>query len=83
MSSPDFQAEQAFARTFLGLLSRQPITYNDDYHQPLESSLKRVPVLQVSTQPIIHGSLFFVFDLVVDSFANSFLVPLSQLTHKW
>ena len=42
------QAERAFARTFLNTLSTQPITYADDYQQPSQHSLKRVPVLPVS-----------------------------------
>jgi len=42
------QAERAFAQTFLNTLSTQPIIYADDYQQPSEYSLKRVPVLHVS-----------------------------------
>lgn len=41
------QAEQAFAQTFLNTISTQPITYADDYQQPPENSLKKVPVLPV------------------------------------
>jgi len=41
------QAETTFARTFLNTLSTQPIIYADDYQQPLEQSLKRIPVLPV------------------------------------
>lgn len=41
------QAETAFVKTFLNTLSNQPVTYADDYQQPLENSLKRVPVLPV------------------------------------
>jgi len=41
------QAETAFVKTFLNNLSNQPITYSDDYQQPLEKSLKRVPVLPI------------------------------------
>jgi len=41
------QAETAFVKTFLNNLSNQPITYSDDYQQPLEKSLKRVPVLLI------------------------------------
>ncbi|KAF7986290.1 hypothetical protein HWV62_35230 [Athelia sp. TMB] len=39
------QAETVFVRGFLNSLSNQPITYGDDYQQPLQNSLKRVPVL--------------------------------------
>jgi len=41
------QAEIAFVKTFLNNLSNQPIAYSDDYQQPLEKSLKRVPVLPI------------------------------------
>jgi len=41
------QAEQAFVKTFLNTLSSQPVTYADDYQQPPEHSLKKVPVLQI------------------------------------
>ncbi|KAF9010105.1 hypothetical protein BDQ17DRAFT_1406288 [Cyathus striatus] len=44
------QAEQAFAKTFLNTLSTQPIAYGDDYQQPLQNSLKKVPILQASAQ---------------------------------
>ncbi|KAJ7104407.1 hypothetical protein B0H15DRAFT_918930 [Mycena belliarum] len=42
------QAEQAFLRVYINTLSTQPITYKDDYQQPPENSLKKVPVLQIS-----------------------------------
>ncbi|KAF8962562.1 hypothetical protein BDZ97DRAFT_2021663 [Flammula alnicola] len=45
------QAEKAFARTFLNTLSSQPITYADDYQQPSQYSLKRVPVLPIAVPP--------------------------------
>jgi len=41
------EAETAFVKTFLNNLSNQPVTYSDDYQQPLEKSLKRVPVLPI------------------------------------
>ncbi|KZP24986.1 ubiquitin-like protein [Athelia psychrophila] len=41
------QAETVFVRTFLNNLSNQPVTYGDDYQQPLQNSLKRVPVLPI------------------------------------
>ncbi|EAU89389.1 ubiquitin family protein [Coprinopsis cinerea okayama7 len=52
MASADFQAEQAFARSFLNTIGRQPITYNDDYRQPLQSSLRKVPVLGIPVPPV-------------------------------
>ncbi|RDB27911.1 Ubiquitin [Hypsizygus marmoreus] len=45
------QAEQAFVKTFLNTLSTQPLTYSDDYQQPPENSLKRVPVLPIPVPP--------------------------------
>lgn len=41
------QAETAFVKTYLSTITNQPITYGDDYQQPLQNSLKRVPVLPV------------------------------------
>lgn len=51
MSSNFEQAERAFARTFLNTLSTQPITYSNDYQQPPEQTLKRVPVLSIAVPP--------------------------------
>ncbi|KAJ3570565.1 hypothetical protein NP233_g4316 [Leucocoprinus birnbaumii] len=45
------QAEIAFAQTFLHTLSTQPVTYANDYRQPLENSLKRVPIFPVQLPP--------------------------------
>ena len=42
------EVERTFARTFLNMLSTQSITYSDDYRQPPELSLRKVPVLPVS-----------------------------------
>ena len=42
------EAERTFAKTFLNMLSTQSIAYSDDYQQPPELSLRRVPVLPVS-----------------------------------
>lgn len=50
------QAEVAFVKTFLNNLSNQPITYSDDYRQPLEKSLKRVPVLPVRPSKMRPGN---------------------------
>jgi len=44
-------AERTFARTFLNMLSTQSITYSDDYQQPPELSLRRVPVLPIAVPP--------------------------------
>lgn len=45
------QAERSFAKAFLNTISTQPVTYADDYQQPRENSLKRVPVLPVPVPP--------------------------------
>ncbi|PPQ84122.1 hypothetical protein CVT25_003335 [Psilocybe cyanescens] len=45
------QAEKAFARTFLNTLATQPVAYSDDYQQPPQQSLKRVPVLPIPVPP--------------------------------
>ncbi|KAH9478630.1 hypothetical protein JR316_0009087 [Psilocybe cubensis] len=45
------QAERAFARTFLNTLATQPVAYADDYQQPPQQSLKRVPVLPIPVPP--------------------------------
>ncbi|KAJ7255838.1 hypothetical protein B0H12DRAFT_524030 [Mycena haematopus] len=42
------QAEVAFLRVYLNTLTAQPVIYNDDYQQPPENSLKKVPVLQIA-----------------------------------
>ncbi|KAJ6525853.1 hypothetical protein B0H10DRAFT_1863926 [Mycena sp. CBHHK59/15] len=42
------QAEQAFLRVYINTLVSQPVTYKDDYQQPPQNSLKKVPVLQIS-----------------------------------
>ncbi|KAJ7126299.1 hypothetical protein C8R44DRAFT_781556 [Mycena epipterygia] len=42
------QAEQAFLRVYINTLASQPITYKDDYQQPPQNSLKKVPVLHIS-----------------------------------
>ncbi|PPQ96829.1 hypothetical protein CVT26_005998 [Gymnopilus dilepis] len=47
----ELQAEKAFARTFLNTISTQPVVYPDDYRQPPENSLKRVPVLPIPVPP--------------------------------
>ncbi|KAJ3833789.1 hypothetical protein F5878DRAFT_632101 [Lentinula raphanica] len=39
------QAEHAFIKTFTSTISTQAIIYGDDYQQPPENSLKKIPVL--------------------------------------
>lgn len=57
------QAEVAFVKSFLNTLSNQPVTYKDDYRQPLEKSLKKVPVLPVRFQT--HGEFSEILMLIV------------------
>ncbi|KZT69208.1 ubiquitin-like protein [Daedalea quercina L-15889] len=45
------QAELAFVKTFVNNLSSQPVTYADDFQQPPERSLRKVPVLPVELPP--------------------------------
>ncbi|KAJ7717015.1 ubiquitin-domain-containing protein [Mycena metata] len=45
------QAEQAFIRVYISTLGTQRVVYNDDYQQPQENSLKKVPVLQIALPP--------------------------------
>lgn len=41
------QAEHAFIKTFVNTISTQAVTYDDEYQQPPENSLKRVPTLPI------------------------------------
>lgn len=41
------QAELAFIKTFVNNLSSQPVVYPNDFQQPPENTLPRVPILQV------------------------------------
>ncbi|KAJ4483976.1 hypothetical protein J3R30DRAFT_3277643 [Lentinula aciculospora] len=45
------QAEHAFIKTFVNTISTQPVTYGDEYQQPPENSLKKVPVLAGAAVP--------------------------------
>ncbi|KAK2461171.1 hypothetical protein APHAL10511_006698 [Amanita phalloides] len=45
------QAEHSFATAFLNTLSSQPVVFADDYQQPKELSLKRIPVLHTPVPP--------------------------------
>lgn len=41
------QAELVFFRSFIKVIGAQPIVYSDDYNQPPQNSLKKVPILPV------------------------------------
>ncbi|KAI0918412.1 hypothetical protein AcV5_002411 [Taiwanofungus camphoratus] len=46
------QAELAFVKSFVNNLSSHPVTYADDFQQPPENSLKKVPILPVDVPPV-------------------------------
>jgi hypothetical protein len=48
------EAETAFVKTLLNTLSTQPVTYAEDYQQPPENFLKKIPVLPVRTHHQQH-----------------------------
>ncbi|GBE83969.1 ubiquitin-domain-containing protein [Sparassis crispa] len=45
------QAELAFVKSFANNLISQPIVYADDFQQPPQSSLKKIPVLPIDLPP--------------------------------
>ncbi|KAJ3479080.1 hypothetical protein NLI96_g9317 [Meripilus lineatus] len=45
------QAELAFVKNYVNILSAQPVTFANDHQVPPEESLKKVPVLQVDVPP--------------------------------
>lgn len=66
------QAELAFARTFLNTLSTQPITYGNDYQQPLENSLKRIPIFPVG----------FIFVYEFELISNWLLLNCDRFSYR-
>ena len=48
------QAELAFVKNYVNILSAQPVTFANDHQVPPEESLKKVPVLQVGMHPSCH-----------------------------
>jgi UV excision repair protein RAD23 len=46
------QAELVFVRSFVKAIGAQPIMYSDDYNQPPQNSLKKVPILPVELPPV-------------------------------
>ncbi|KIK46954.1 hypothetical protein CY34DRAFT_799806 [Suillus luteus UH-Slu-Lm8-n1] len=46
------QAELVFFRSFVKVIGAQPIVYSDDYNQPPQNSLKKVPILPVELPPV-------------------------------
>ena len=51
LSSPFMsdQAEHAFVKAFVNILASQPVTFDNDFQEQPANTLKRAPVLQVST----------------------------------
>jgi len=45
------QAELAFVKNLANTLASQPVTFDNDFQQPPENTLKRVPVLQIDVPP--------------------------------
>ena len=43
------QTEHEFVKAFVNILASQPVTFHDDFQEQPEKTLKRVPVVQVST----------------------------------
>ena len=41
------QAEHTFVKAFVNILASQPVTFDDDFQEQPEKSLKKVPVVQV------------------------------------
>ena len=41
------QAEHTFVKAFVNILASQPVTFDDDFQEQPEKTLKRVPVVQV------------------------------------
>jgi hypothetical protein len=41
------QAELAFVKNFTNIIASQPVTFDNDFQEEPEKTLKRVPVLQV------------------------------------
>ncbi|KAG2361834.1 ubiquitin family-domain-containing protein [Suillus spraguei] len=46
------QAELVFVRSFVKVIGAQPIVYSDDYNQPPQNSLKKVPILPIELPPV-------------------------------
>jgi hypothetical protein len=45
-------SDHDIVKTFVNILASQPVTFHDDFQEQPEKTLKKVPVLQVSTTPI-------------------------------
>jgi hypothetical protein len=41
------QAEHTFVKAFVNILASQPVTFDDEFQEQPEKTLKRVPVVQV------------------------------------
>ena len=45
-------SDHDIVKTFVNILASQPVTFPDDFQEQPEKTLKKVPVLQVSTSAI-------------------------------
>jgi hypothetical protein len=43
------QAEHTFVKAFINILASQPVTFDDDFQEQPEKTLKKVPIVQVRT----------------------------------
>jgi hypothetical protein len=41
------QAEHVFVKAFVNILASQPVTFDNDFQEQPEKTLKRVPIVQV------------------------------------
>ena len=48
------QAELAFVKGFTNILASQPVTFENDFQEQPENTLKKVPVLQVGAIRFPH-----------------------------
>lgn len=46
------QAELVFVRTFIKTIANHPVTFPDDYQQPLQDWPKKVPILPIELPPV-------------------------------
>jgi UV excision repair protein RAD23 len=51
------QAEHAFVKAFVNILASQPVTFDDDFQEQPEKTLKKIPVVQVRCDRSTDSSL--------------------------
>ena len=50
------QAEHAFVKAFVNIIASQPVTFDDDFQELPEKTLKKVPIVQVRVAIDINNS---------------------------